>query len=305
MSNSLLFIAGSDIDYFYEVNNFPNVGEAAESKFIEAKVGGCVLNAASVASMLGSDVKVLDSLNSEDEDTTLILEALKGFNVDTSHMILNKDTVNGKCIIMRKDDEKIIYVIEPKKTKIVRNKIDTLLNSTSYIYSLATILNDTFVDLSILDYFKQNNIKLILDASNLYTNKKDADILLKYADGFFINKSSFTRLCNTLGYNPLKDLFNRGLLFACITDGANGVTCYDKGNEYYQPAYKVDVVDSTGAGDSFAGCFMHFYSEGYAIEECLEFASASGAYACTKNGGMAGAISKDELFKFIKENKRA
>ena len=145
MSKHLLFIAGSDIDYFYEIENFPMPGEAAISKYIESKVGGCVLNAASVASMLGSNTKVLDILNSEDEGTELILNALKNNNVDVSEIELNKDAINGKCIIMKKDDEKIIFVIDPKKEKYDVNKIKNVLDNSSYIYSLATILKSSFL----------------------------------------------------------------------------------------------------------------------------------------------------------------
>ena len=301
MSNHLLFIAGSDIDYFYEVESFPLPGEATTSKYIETKVGGCVLNTACVASKLGSNTKVLDILNSEDEGTTLILDALKNNNVDTEDIELNKDAVNGKCIIMKKDDEKIIYVIDPKKEKYNIEKIKDTLKNSSYIYSLATILKSSFSDLSIIDELKNNGTKIILDASGQYTKKEDADILLKYADGFFMNKSSLDRLIKCLNYNPINDLLEKGLLFACITDGGNGVTCYTKDSLYTQQAIKVKVVDSTGAGDSFAGSFLHFYSNNEPIDSCLKYASASGAYACSKVGGMAGAIEYAELIRFLKE----
>lgn len=299
MSNHLLFIAGSDIDYFYEVESFPMPGEASTSKFLESKVGGCVLNAACVASKLGSNVKVLDILNSEDEGTQLILDALKNHNVDVDDIELNKDAVNGKCIIMKKDDEKIIYVIDPKKEKYNIEKIRNTLNNSTYIYSLATILKSSFSDLKILDELRTNGTKIILDASGQYTKKEDADVLLKYADGFFMNKSSLNRLTNCLGYNPIDNLLKEGLEFACITDGANGVECYTNDKTHKQEAIKINVIDSTGAGDSFAGSFLHFYSNNHSIDECLKYASASGAYACSKVGGMAGAIKRDELRLFM------
>ena len=81
----------------------------------------------------------------------------------------------------------------------------------------------------------------------------------------------------------------------------NGVTCYTKDSLYTQQAIKVKVVDSTGAGDSFAGSFLHFYSNNEPIDSCLKYASASGAYACSKVGGMAGAIEYAELIRFLKE----
>lgn len=299
MTNHLTFIAGSDIDYFYEVENFLGAGDACLTKPLGTKVGGCVLNAASVCSMLKSDVKVIDYLKENDEGTNLIIETLNKNNVDTSHIEFDKDATNGTCLIMNKDDEKCIYVIEPTRPFFDVDSVKELLMNSKYIYTLMHTLKLSFEKLDIIDEVRKRGTKIIFDAGSQYIDLSDRDILLKYADGLFMNKTSFDRLKSVCEFDPLQYMFDHGLDFACITDGSRGSDLYLKDRIIHEDSKKVNVVDSTGAGDSFAGSFLHFLDEGKSYEEALKYASYVGAYACTKIGGMSGVIKKDELDKFI------
>ena len=76
---------------------------------------------------------------------------------------------------------------------------------------------------------------------------------------------------------------------------------YASNEKLYQKAYKVEVVDSTGAGDSFAGCFLACLSLGMEIRECLKYASLSGAYCCKGLGGMYSSVPLETLELFLKE----
>lgn len=300
MDKHILFIAGSDIDYFYDVEDFLQAGDVCMATPLETKIGGCVLNAASVCASLGSNVKVLDYLKENDEGTDLLIAGLNNNKVDTSSICYGKEVVNGTCLIMKKEDEKCIYVIEPKRPFFVESeKLKSLLVGSKYIYSLMHTLKISFENIDILKEAKRQGTKIIFDGASQYKEDYEKDMLLELADGFFMNKSSYGRLKDRCGFDPVEYMLDKGLLFACITDGDKGATCYTKEKNYHQEALRVNVIDSTGAGDSFAGCFLHFLDKGYEISECLRLASYNGAYACTKEGGMAGTISEEELFRFI------
>lgn len=301
MDKHLLFISGNDIDYFYEVESFLGKGDAGMAKPLYKAVGGCVLNAACVASKLGSNVKVLDYLKEEDDDTELLINSLLEYGVNIDNIVYGKDATNGQCLIMKKDDEKCIYVIEPKRPYFNEDeKIKELLFNSKYIYSLMHTLNLSFKTVDILKEAKINGSKIIFDGSSQYKEEYEKEMLLQLADGLFINIDSYKRLKDVCGFEPIDFLINRGCEFICLTEGGKGATCYTKEKIYKCPAYKIDVIDSTGAGDSFAGCFLHFRSLDYSYEECLKLASLNGSYACSKNGGRAGAISEKELFDFRK-----
>ena len=63
-----------------------------------------------------------------------------------------------------------------------------------------------------------------------------------------------------------------------ITVGAQGSVVVDKGQAYRSPAEKITPIDTNGAGDMFAGSFMHAHLQGHSFEECAKF----GNYASSK-----------------------
>jgi len=61
------------------------------------------------------------------------------------------------------------------------------------------------------------------------------------------------------------------------------------------PAPRVDVVDSTGAGDTFVGALAVALSEGRSLEEAVRFGVCAGALACTRLGAMPGIPRRDQV----------
>ncbi len=302
MNKHLLMIAGSDIDSFYQVEAFPTAGDVTMAKPLGDKVGGCVLNVAAISASLGSEVKVLDYLKKDDEKTLWLLKELKKKQVDVSNIQYGEDVVNGSCLIMQCQDEKCIFVIEPKRPYfIVDEKMQVLLDNSSYIYSLMHTLSLSFEQFDGLLKARKKGVKLIFDGASQYTDNKEAKMVANLADGLFINKQSYQRLCASLGYDA-KNLLQENLEFICLTDGANGAFCYTKNNEFYSKALKVEVVDSTGAGDAFAGCFLHFLNKGYDYQTCLKLATVNGGYACTVVGGNSGTLTEEKLLEFARKH---
>ena len=301
MANYLTFIAGSDIDYFYEVEDFLGAGDACLAKHTEVKVGGCIINAASICSSLSSNVKVIDYLKKDDEGTNKIVNTLKDNNIDTSYIKYDKDATNGSCLIMKKDDEKCIYVLEPNRPYYNEGDVKDLLFNSKYIYTMMHTLKISFKDLDLLKQAKNKGVQIIFDGCSQYINDDDKNILFDLADGFFMNKSSYTRLKEKCEEEPINYLLDRGLKFAVITDGSKGATLYLKNKTIHEDSKKVNVIDSTGAGDCFAGTFLHYLDEGLTYEEALKYASYAGALACTYKGGIA-PITKEKLEDFIKKS---
>lgn len=79
-----------------------------------------------------------------------------------------------------------------------------------------------------------------------------------------------------------------GPRFTCVTLGTGGAFAIVEGREYYVPAFRVPVVDSTGAGDAFhAGC-IYGLLRGWTVVDSLRFAAAAAALKCEKLGGRDG-----------------
>lgn len=303
MDKSILMIAGSDIDYFYDVESFPVAGDVSMAKLVGKRIGGCVLNTAVVMAAKGSKVTVIDYLKADDKETELLINGLKERNVDSSFVQYGKDVINGNCLIMSCASEKSIYVIEPDRPYFKYDeKMKELLNNSCFIYSLLHTLQISFENMDPIRNAKKAGAKMIFDGAGHYHSKQKCDLLLELADGLFINKQSYERLCQAYKGDFKDDLLNKGGMFVCITDGENGADCYTKEGNYHAGIVKVSVIDSTGAGDSFAGCFLHCLSKGMSYEKCLNYASVNGGYACTGFGGMSGATDLETLEQFAKDN---
>ena len=88
--------------------------------------------------------------------------------------------------------------------------------------------------------------------------------------------------------------------FLAVTDGPNGVYWLDDGVLKHVPAFKVEAVDSLGAGDAFHGAFTLALAEGRSLLEAMRFASATAALKCTHFGGAAGAPYRAEVAQLLK-----
>lgn len=87
-----------------------------------------------------------------------------------------------------------------------------------------------------------------------------------------------------------------------LTLGSAGATWYpvkgldvDSGEEVFCPAFKVDAVDTTGAGDAFCGALAAELSRGAAMPEALEVASAAGAITTMSQGAQSSALSLETI----------
>ncbi|MEO8794935.1 MAG: carbohydrate kinase [Daejeonella sp.] len=97
----------------------------------------------------------------------------------------------------------------------------------------------------------------------------------------------------------LQDQFNVKEIL--ITKGASGASFYTDTDQYNYPAYKVQVNDTIGSGDSFLAAFLSQKLKNAPIEECLNYAVALGAYV-TMQAGACPEYSKDDLLRFISKN---
>jgi sulfofructose kinase len=86
------------------------------------------------------------------------------------------------------------------------------------------------------------------------------------------------------------------------TDGGNGVHWLDGDRYRHLPAFRVDVVDTLGAGDVFHGALALALAEGRPLESALRWASAAAAIKCTRFGGRAGIPARSEVDRFVEEN---
>jgi sugar/nucleoside kinase (ribokinase family) len=95
------------------------------------------------------------------------------------------------------------------------------------------------------------------------------------------------------------EILGQGVRAIVHKRGADGASYFDGKTQLTQPAFKVEEVDPTGAGDSFGATFVSCWLRNMPPARCLAYAAASGALAVTKQGPMEGAATQADLDAFL------
>jgi sulfofructose kinase len=140
-------------------------------------------------------------------------------------------------------------------------------------------------------------IPTVLDADE---PRRDSNVLLTLVSHVIFSAEGLRATAGTdhLG-RALIDISKQTGAFLAVTDGANDVLWLDAGELRQIPAYKVDVVDTLGAGDTFHGAFTLMLAEGMAERPAMRFAAAAAALKCTRYGGILGAPTRAEVEAFL------
>jgi sulfofructose kinase len=88
-----------------------------------------------------------------------------------------------------------------------------------------------------------------------------------------------------------------------VTEGSSGTRWLEKGILRHFPAYKVNTVDTLGAGDVFHGIFALGLAEGNTEENSIYVASAAAAIHCSRSGGRKSIPDRNEINNFLSNNK--
>ena len=304
MEKYLLTLLGSSVDYFLDSDTYPDEGDFSHSRYLGSFAGGCPLNVGAVCSSKNVSVKALDLLGINDPTTPFLLEKMREFGFDTSPIRYDENTTNGKVVIIITGDKRTMHVIDPiRPYYIVDERMQELMNDATYIYSLMHMIHRSFDSIDYLKMAKKHGAKIILDGSSKYDDPSRTQILYDLADGLFINKTDYERLKKVSDGEPYEIILNNDGAFVAVTDGSHGTHLYTKSGSFFAESLSdISVIDSTGAGDAFAGCFIASLLSGYDYEKALRMASINGAYACTVFGAQGGMASFEELLHFAKEH---
>jgi sulfofructose kinase len=81
----------------------------------------------------------------------------------------------------------------------------------------------------------------------------------------------------------------------CVTLGDRGAMAVDADGVHVAPAFEVDAVDTTGAGDVFRAAFIYALLRGWSTDDLLRYANAAAAVSCTRLGALGGIPSLQEV----------
>jgi sugar/nucleoside kinase (ribokinase family) len=120
-----------------------------------------------------------------------------------------------------------------------------------------------------------------------------ADLLLPSGDELFIACPAKSEA------KAIEELLRSGISEIVLKRGREGSTLYTASGSLHRPAFIVEEVDPTGAGDCFGASYLTCRRLGLPEEKSLDYANAAGARNVTRRGPMEGTSTFDELDQFI------
>jgi ribokinase len=124
---------------------------------------------------------------------------------------------------------------------------------------------------------------------------------LPYTDLLFVNQEEAQMLTGSSEPEAVtRSLRRHGVRDVIMKLGGEGCAVLTHEGSHYVPGVRVDVVDTTGAGDCFAGAFLTALYRGESYAEAARFANAVGAMAVGTLGAIAGVQSFEETMQWIK-----
>ena len=248
---------------------------------IKTSYGGDALNEASVLRHFGSDVKLI-TIVGDDSYGDLIISYLKDRNIPFNENIRKKNTETYISMVFIDEKGQRKFVGNEDGSLRVFDLEDIVIDEDCRYACFASLFLSKKLDNEKLEILfgniKDKGITLFVDSSNHKNNETIEDMsCLQYADYFLCNEIEAGQLCESDDIRECeKKLYLAGIKNVIIKCGEKG--CFYKGE--YHETQKVDCIDSTGAGDSFAAGFIKTISEGKSITEAIKTANEFGSRAC-------------------------
>lgn len=157
--------------------------------------------------------------------------------------------------------------------------------------------HDTAAAAQAAQWAHEANIPVVADLDDLYAGYES---LLPNIDFLITSRDIPERL--TGGSDLHRSLPQVHQQYSCrltaATLGQEGVLAWDGRQFHYAPAYRIDAVDTTGAGDTFHAGFIFGFLQGWPVQRQLEFACAAAALNCTSVGARGGIQRVAEIEQF-------
>jgi ribokinase len=282
---AILNFGSLNIDMTYAVDSIVKPGQTVSSKAFTISCGGKGFNQSISLAKAGATVFHAGKVGC---DGKMLVEKLKENNVDTSGITVS-DRPNGHALIqVDSNGENSIILYGGSNQSITEAEIDKVFSRFSKD-DMLLLQNEINNIPAIIRKAKKIGMKV---AVNLAPISEDSFFYpLELVDLLIINETEGAALT---GSECATDIVNRlaSRLSSCIivlTLGAGGVILSYSGNVYRQPAYLVETVDTTGAGDTFTGYFLESFQSGKTPEEAADWASKASAL-CVSCHGSSGSI---------------
>jgi ribokinase len=297
MRTDVVVVGSLNADLVTRVARFPAPGETVGGHDFKVHPGGKGANQAYAAARLGGRVFMIGRVGT-DAHGDLLTTSLQQAGVDVANVGRDPEAPTGLALItLDNAGENQIVLVSGANGRL---QPEHVLACEGRIASAAVVLLQLEVPMATVEaaarVARAGGATVILDPAPAQAL---SPALLDCVDYLTPNQSELAVLT---GEGPGREerigarrLLAGGRRRVVVKKGEEGARLFDGDREYFWPALRVPVVDSTGAGDAFNAALAVALAEGRTIEEAGRFAVVTGALCVTRHGAQPSMPTRAEV----------
>lgn len=303
---NIVVIGSMNMDIVIETPVLPEKGETIMGAGVKLLPGGKGANQAVAASRLGMETSFIGAVG-KDRFGEQMLQELKQYSIVQALNVMPEEKTGIASIWVHDRDNRIV-VIPGANGKITWSDIEQRkphIDRADVVLLQLEIPLDTVV--ASIKYAHGRGKKIILNPAPaqplpeeiypmlhlLTPNRQELSILAGMPE--ILKATDFSAL-----YAAMRRMIDKGLPSIMVTLGADGVVHMNaSGHTFHIPGRKMEVSDTTGAGDCFNAALAVSIAKGLGLKEAAEYAVAASALAVTKFGAQNGMPEASEVDLFL------
>jgi len=283
------------LDHLVTVPRMPKRNENMAALNYDRQPGGLASIALIAAARLGARAKIIARIG-EDDTGAYIRRVLQEEGVDASQLLLEPGSESHVSVILvhEASGDRSIITRPPTGKPIAASEFRREDISAARVLFIDA-LNDATMQAA--RWAKEAGMTVLLDPSLPYQEIKP---LLRFVDVPIVPEYWARDLMpDDPPVAVAERLRDEGAQIAAVTLGERGaVVAWEAGTQAF-PAYEVDVVDTTGAGDAYHGAFLYALLQDWDVPRMARFASAVGSLNCRAMGGRNALPTRSEVDQFL------
>lgn len=288
----IVVVGSISTDFVVETKVQPTQGETVFGEDFNTSFGGKGANQAVACAKLGAHTAMIGAVGDDSFGEELI-QNLKHYDIDTSAVSIASEVPSGSAIItLYNQDNSIIYVAGANN-KVTPQSIDDQLELIREA-NMVIVQNETPLSTvkRLIEQCAHLGVPLMLNPAPARLLEQEWIDQVAYLTP---NETEFAELFPGQGMEDVLKEYPNQLI---ITLGSQGAMFYDGDKVITVPSYAVkpeDIIDTTGAGDTFNGALAIALAQGMALEESIQFANLAGSLSIQRKGAQGGIPTLQQM----------